>query len=210
LFCTVEDRSHAGGMLSLYRALFDARIPAEIHFFPNGEHGVGLAAGDRQIGEWPNLMVRWLQDGNFMTSRPRAAVSGHVLLDGKPLAHGSVTFVPIDAQPEGSVSPKTAFITNTNTATADFRLAQNVGPAVGKYKVEIRQVANVWVSNARDPTRGMSPADKAAYLRQPGWGVPTMDGTIRQFTKARPSDASDITVEIKPGDNEFNFEIASK
>jgi hypothetical protein len=197
-------------MLSLYRAMFDAQIPAEIHLFPNGEHGVGLAAGDRQIGEWPNLMFRWMQDGNFLTNRPRAAVRGHVLVDGKPLPHGSVTFVPIDAQPADSVSPKTAFVTNTNTATADFRLAQNVGPAVGKYKVEIRQIANVWVSNARDPTREMSAADKAAYLRQPGWGVPTFDGDIRVFTKARPGDSNDITVEVKPGDNEFNFEIVSK
>lgn len=210
LFCTVEDRGQAGRMLSLYRAYFDARIPGEIHLFPNGEHGVGLAAGDRQIGEWPNLMFRWIQAGNFLTSRPRAAVRGHVLLDGKPLAHGSVTFVPIDAEPANSVSPKTAFVTNTNTASADFRLAKEVGPAVGKYKVEIRQVANVWVSNARDPTRGMSAADKAAYLRQPGWGVPTFDGDIRLFTKARPSDANDLTVEVKPGENEFNFEIASK
>jgi hypothetical protein len=210
LFCTVEDRSHAGPMISLYQAMFNAQIPAEFHLFPNGEHGVGLAAGDRQIGEWPNLMFRWLQDGNFLTSRPRAAVRGHVLLDGKPLAHGSVTFVPIDAQPANSVSPKTAFITNTNTATADFRLAQNVGPAVGKYKVEIRQIANVWVSNARDPTRGMSAADKAAYLRQPGWGVPTFDGDIRVFTKSRPGDANDLTVEVKPGENEFNFEVVSK
>jgi hypothetical protein len=31
---------------------------------------------------------------------------------------------------------------------------------------------------------------------------------IRSTT--RPGDASDITVEVKPGDNEFNFEIASK
>ena len=68
----------------------------------------------------------------------------------------------------------------------------------------------LWVSNARDPTRGMSAADKAAYLRQPGWGVPTMDGTIRLFTKARPSDSTDITVEVKPGDNVFNFELVSK
>ena len=71
-------------------------------------------------------------------------------------------------------------------------------------------MAAVWVSNARDPTRGMSPADKAAYLRQPGWGVPTSDGTIRMFTKAQPGDESYIAVEVKPGENEFKFDIVSK
>lgn len=210
MFCTEEDRSHAGGMISLYRTYFDAKIPAEIHIFPNGEHGAGLAGGDRQIGEWPNLMYRWLQAGNFLSAQPRAGVTGHVLLDSKPLAHGSITFVPLDDKPPGSHAPRTAFIMNTDTATADFKLAESVGPAVGKYKIEIRQDAAVWVSNNRDPTRGMSPADKAAYLRTPGWGLPTIDGTVRTFTKIHPGDREDITIEIKPGDNAFNFEVFSK
>ena len=142
MFCTEEDRSHATGMLSLYRAYFDANIPAEIHLFPNGEHGTGLAEGDRQIGEWPNLMYRWLQAGNFMSAEAHAAVSGHVLLDGQPLPHGSITFVPLDDKPAGTHAPLTAFIMNTDTGTADFKLARNVGPATGKYKVEIREDAD--------------------------------------------------------------------
>jgi acetyl esterase/lipase len=210
MFCTEEDRNHAGGMISLYRTYFDAKIPAEIHIFPNGEHGSGLAAGDRQAGEWPNLMYRWLQAGNFLSAEPSAAVSGHVLLDGKPLPHGSVTFVPVDDKPPGSHAARTAFIMNTDTATADFKLAQNVGPAVGKYQIEIRQDAAVWVSNNRDPSRGMSATDKAAYLRTPGWGMPTIDGTVRMFTKVHPGDKENITVEIKPGINAFNFEIFSQ
>jgi acetyl esterase/lipase len=210
LYCTEEDRSHTGGMLALYRAYFDANVPAEIHIFPNGEHGAGLAAGDRQAGEWPELMYRWIQAGNFFSAAPRAAVGGHVLVDGKPLAHGSVTFVPEGDNPPGARAARTAYIMNTDTSTADFKLAENVGPAVGKYKIEIRQDAAVWVSNNRDPTRGMSSADKAAFLRQPGWGVPTIDGAVRVFTKVRPGDRDEITVEIKPGNNTFNFEVFSK
>ena len=196
-------------MISLYRTYFDANIPSEIHLFPRGEHGTGLAQGDRQIGEWPNLMYRWLQAGNFLSARPRAAVSGHVLLDGKPLPHGSITFVPTGDQPR-LPRPLTAFIMNTDTPTADFKLAENVGPAIGKFKIEIRQDAAVWVSNNRDPTRGLPPDQKAAYLRTPGWGLPTIDGTIRLYTKVHPTDKDDITVEVKPGANQFNFEIFSK
>ena len=99
---------------------------------------------------------------------------------------------------------------NTDTATADFKLAENVGPAVGKYKIEIRQDAAVWVSKNRDPTRGMAAADKAAYLRTPGWGLPTIDGTIRVFTKVHPRDNDDLTVEIRPGSNAFKFEVFSR
>jgi acetyl esterase/lipase len=210
MFCTEEDRSHAGNMISLYRAYFDAKVPAEIHIFPNGEHGAGLADGDRQVGEWPNLMIRWLQAGNFLSAQPRAAVSGHVLLDGRPLAHGSITFVPIDDKPPDSRGPRTAFIMNTDTATADFQLAENVGLAVGKYKIEIRQDAAVWVSNNRDPTRGMTATEKAAYLRTPGWGLPTIDGTIQVFTKVHPQDTDDLTVEIGLGSNAFKFEVFSR
>jgi acetyl esterase/lipase len=210
MFCTQEDGSHAGGMLSLYRALFDAKVPAEIHLFPNGEHGAGLAGGDRQIGEWPNLMYRWLQAGNFLSAEPRAAVSGHVLLDGKPLAHGSVTFVPVDDKPAGSHAARTAFIMNTDTATADFKLGANLGPAVGKYKIEVQQDAAEWVSNNRDPTRNMSAEDKAAYIRKPGWGLPTIDGAVRVFSKVHPGDKDDIVVSVQPGDNTYNFEIFSQ
>jgi acetyl esterase/lipase len=212
MFATEEDRRMATGMLSLYRTLVDAEVPAEIHVFPNGEHGTGLSPGDRQIGEWPNLMYRWLQAGNFLSAEPRAAVRGHVLLDGKPLPHGSVTFVPLDDHPAGSHAPRTAFVMNTDTPTADFTLGAKVGPAVGRYKVEVRQDAAVWVSNNRDPARvtSMSPAERAAFIRTSGWGLPTIDGTIRVYTKAHPGDPADLTVEIKPGDNEFNIEVFSK
>ena len=212
MYATEEDRRTATGMLSLYRTLVDAEVPAEIHVFPNGEHGAGLAAGDRQIGEWPSLMYRWLQAGNFLSVEPRAAVRGRVLLDGKPLPHGSVTFVPLDEHPPGSHSSRTAFVMNTDTPTGDFTLAEKVGPAVGRYKVEVRQDAAVWVSNNRDPTRAnsMSPAERAAFIRTSGWGLPTIDGTIRVYTKAHPGDPADLTVEIKPGDNEFNIEVFSK
>jgi acetyl esterase/lipase len=56
MFCTAEDRSHATGMLNLYWDMYNANVPAEIHIFPKGEHGVGLANGDAQLGVWPDLM----------------------------------------------------------------------------------------------------------------------------------------------------------
>jgi len=155
-------------------------------------------------------MYRWMQAGNFLSAEPRAAISGHVMLDGKPLPHGSITFVPVDDKPAGSHAPLTAFIMNTDTPTADFKLGQNVGPAVGKYKLEIREDATIWVSNNRDPTKGMSAADKAAFLRTPGWGLPTIDGNIRLYTKAHPTDKDDIIVEVKPGNNQYNIEVFSK
>jgi acetyl esterase/lipase len=210
MFCTTEDKSHATGMINLYWDLYNANVPAEIHLFPNGEHGVGLAAGDRVLGQWPDLLYNWMRASNFLTGEKRAAVSGHVILDGKPLPHGSITFVPvIGPETKGTPAPLTAFIMNTDTPTADFKLSANVGPVPGKYHVEVRQDGGVWVSNNRLDALRLAPADKAAFLRTPGWGLATIDN-IHLFTKTHPTDKDDLTIEVKPGDNTYNIEVFSK
>jgi len=205
-FCTAEDRSHATGMISLYTAMYNANIPAEIHIFPNGEHGVGVADGDAVLGLWPQLMYNWMRAQNLFTASPRVNLSGHVKLDGQPLAHGSITFIPLD-QP--GAPPVTAYIMNTDTATADYKFGRNTGPIPGKYRVEIRQDAMTWMSNNRDPFNRAPAAEHIAHMRTPGWGAPTIEN-FRLFTKAHPADTSALTVEIKPDDKEMNFEVFSK
>jgi hypothetical protein len=205
-FCTAEDRGHATGMIDLFTAMYDANIPAEIHIFPNGEHGVGLGNGDAVLGMWPQLMHNWIRAQNFLTASPRVNLSGHVKLDGQPLPHGSITFIPLD---NPAAPPVTAYIMNSDTPTADYKFGRDPGPIPGKYRVEIRQDAVVWMSNNRDPFNRAAPADRIAHIRSPGWGAPTID-KVYLFAKAHPGDASGLTVEIKPGDNEMNFEVFSK
>jgi len=207
MFCTAEDRAHATGMINLYQQMYNANVPAEIHIFPHGEHGVGLANGDAQLGLWPDLMYNWLRAGNFLTAAKRSSVHGTVKVDGVPLPHGSITFIPADAA--AGTPPVTSYIMNSNNANAEFAVAANAGPVPGKYRVEVRQDAVVWISNARDPSRGLPQAEKLAYIRSPGWGAPTID-QLRVFKKAHPADSQDLIVEIKPGDNLINVEIQSK
>jgi len=38
-----------------------AKVPAEMHIFENGPHGVGLALGDPALSEWPALLTNWLR-----------------------------------------------------------------------------------------------------------------------------------------------------
>jgi acetyl esterase/lipase len=47
--------------IAFYLALRKAGVPAEIHVFENGVHGVGLDAGDPALGEWPVLLRNWLR-----------------------------------------------------------------------------------------------------------------------------------------------------
>ena len=52
-----------------YLALRKANVPAEMHIFENGPHGVGLALGDPALGAWPTLLTTWLR-GRGLLARP--------------------------------------------------------------------------------------------------------------------------------------------
>jgi len=62
LFSTNADTTvPAENSVAFYLALRKAGVPAEIHVFEPGTHGVGLAAGDPVLGEWPVLLRNWLR-----------------------------------------------------------------------------------------------------------------------------------------------------
>jgi acetyl esterase/lipase len=54
-----------------YLALRKAKVPAEMHIFENGPHGVGLALGDPALSAWPSLLANWLR-GRGLLTRPAA------------------------------------------------------------------------------------------------------------------------------------------
>ena len=43
-------------------ALREHGIPHEVHVFPRGRHGLGLAAGDPSVGQWGGLLLGWLKE----------------------------------------------------------------------------------------------------------------------------------------------------
>ncbi len=47
--------------VAFYLALHKAGVPAEMHVFEKGPHGVGLDLGDPILGEWPPLLAHWLR-----------------------------------------------------------------------------------------------------------------------------------------------------
>jgi acetyl esterase/lipase len=50
-----------------YLALRKAKVPAEMHIFENGPHGVGLALGDAALSAWPALLTNWLRGRGLLT-----------------------------------------------------------------------------------------------------------------------------------------------
>ena len=62
LFSTNADTAvPAENSVRFYLALRQAKVPAEIHIFENGPHGVGLDLGDPALGVWPTLLTNWLR-----------------------------------------------------------------------------------------------------------------------------------------------------
>ena len=47
--------------VAFYLALHKAHVPAELHIFQKGPHGVGLDLGDPALGAWPTLLINWLR-----------------------------------------------------------------------------------------------------------------------------------------------------
>ncbi len=45
-----------------YEALVKAGVPAEMHLFESGPHGVGLARNLPVLSEWPDLLAKWLKE----------------------------------------------------------------------------------------------------------------------------------------------------
>jgi acetyl esterase/lipase len=44
-----------------FLALRKVKVPAELHVFQNGPHGVGLAMDDPALSEWSKLLTNWLR-----------------------------------------------------------------------------------------------------------------------------------------------------
>jgi acetyl esterase/lipase len=47
--------------VAFYLALRKAGVPAEMHIFERGPHGVGLALDDMALSEWGILLRNWLR-----------------------------------------------------------------------------------------------------------------------------------------------------
>jgi acetyl esterase/lipase len=59
----------AENSVRFYLALRRAKVPAEMHIFEKGPHGVGLAMNDPALSAWPTLLTTWLRGRGLLTPR---------------------------------------------------------------------------------------------------------------------------------------------
>lgn len=67
LFHTTTDTTvPVENSIRFYMALRKAGVPAEMHIFANGPHGVGLAPTDATLSAWSGLLANWLRDRGLL------------------------------------------------------------------------------------------------------------------------------------------------
>ena len=67
LFHTNEDAGvPPQNSVAFYLALKNAGVPAELHIYEKGAHGVGLAPADRELSTWPDRMLGWMRGRGLM------------------------------------------------------------------------------------------------------------------------------------------------
>lgn len=70
LFHTNADAAvPAENSVLFYLALRRARVPAELHIYERGPHGVGLAWSDAVLSSWPARLADWMRIRGLLASR---------------------------------------------------------------------------------------------------------------------------------------------
>jgi acetyl esterase/lipase len=72
LFHTNEDSAVLPeNSILFYQALRKKKVPAELHIYEKGAHGVGLAVGRGAVSAWPEQLAGWLKTHGLLASDKR-------------------------------------------------------------------------------------------------------------------------------------------
>jgi acetyl esterase/lipase len=127
---THPDRLLSLHSLRYYEALHKHGIPAALHVFGHGAHGMGMGTGDPDLARWPELLIDWLRRQRFLTDAERVAIDVTVQVDGKPLHWGWITLIP-----ENTNLPIAARLIDSG-ARGHVAFDLETGPCAGRYRLE--------------------------------------------------------------------------
>ena len=114
--------------VSFYLALHRNGVPAELHLYEHGPHGVGLMLSDPVLGTWPGHLRDWLRNRGFFRPAKRTAISGMLTVNGTPVSWGGVVF-----QPEDEAAP----VASARVMHGKFSLPEASGPVIGRTRLRV-------------------------------------------------------------------------
>ena len=133
LFHTAEDKAvKVENSLNYFAALKKNNVPAEMHIYQNGAHGVGLGSGNPIVSTWKGRLRDWMKVSGLLATFERGAIKGKIMVDGKPLFRGTIAFIP--------PNPKTEPTAWSYVARGNYRIPMSRGAVVGRNKIEIRDI----------------------------------------------------------------------
>jgi hypothetical protein len=160
-----------------------------------------------------------MRTSGFLTGETRVALRGRVTVDGQPLPRGSIVLTPL----AGTSAPAVVgYVFGTVEPPGEFAVPAARGPIPGRYRVEVRQDATRWASNARDPVlrrmqkvrssgalEGADLDEWVAWARTRDFSPSIEDQRI--YARRRPEDREEIVVEIRAGlENRIDLDLASR
>lgn len=203
------------GMIDLWTKLRGAKISVDAHLFAKADANAGLGTGHPSLSTWPDMFFAWSRFSGFLSDEPRVPVKGMVYLDGNVLASGYVVLTPLDAPATGPVVGRVLNST-ANVPIGQFSIPAKQGPIAGRYKIEVYQNMNRWLSNSftggLTGGRGGTVTPEQAYFGHHRVLSPSI-GDQQIFRKMHPGDTKDYIVEIKPdpaANLDLKIEVFSK
>lgn len=138
-------------------------------------------------------MLGWALCGLLLTAGcgdgiSRGNVKGKVTFDGVPVLSGTIVFVPA----EGTDAPSSG----AAIEAGEYITTPDLGPAVGKYRVEItahRVGETIEVAGAAGATSGPSGGGKVDKMEM--------------YIPAKYNTNSELTYEVTPGENVKDFDL---
>ena len=125
-----------------YQELHKHSIPAEMHIFGSGAHGIGLGTGDPDSSAWFELLNSWLRRNGFLTSKKRVLVRGELTLNGEVPGSVWITFEPKDA----NAPPAVTRIDQSTGGKYEIDAVQ--GPVEGEHSVTVRLISRKYPQDA--------------------------------------------------------------
>jgi len=140
-----------------YLALRKHGVPAEMHIYQDGPHGVGLYLGDPVLGTWSGHLRDWLCSHFFYAkAKSRTEVKGEVALDGVPVSWGVLTFHPED---------QNLPTTSVRVRRGKFSANADVGPVLGASTITFE--GSIWEETGNDSDRAVQISSLSADSDEP-------------------------------------------
>jgi dipeptidyl aminopeptidase/acylaminoacyl peptidase len=73
---TADDPVHMENAMTYTLALKAAKVPVELHMYPEGGHGYGLRPSVHSVSHWPDRVAEWMKTRGILKGKQSVSVLG--------------------------------------------------------------------------------------------------------------------------------------